>query len=138
MRHKSLLLVQAIRSNHANREGRPTAIFQRLECDRRTDFLREIRSFTLNYYNAVREMLNPIPWLANFNKKKLHGYLEQDFDAAERSVKEVGQASDITECNQIYVAYIQQCVELFAAQILQKHTLKCQVTLKHILSSYSM
>ncbi len=77
--------------------------------------LREIRSFTLNYYNAVREMLKPVPWLANFNKK-FHGYLEQDFDAAERFVKDISQASDITECNRIYVAYIQRCVELFAAQ----------------------
>jgi Phasin protein len=77
--------------------------------------LRELRSFTVNYYNAVGEMLNPIPWLANFNKK-LHGYVEQDFDAAVRFVKDVGQASDVTEFNRIYVAYIQQCVELFAAQ----------------------
>ena len=61
-------------------------------------------------------MLNPIPWLANFNKKKLHGYLEQDFDAAERFVKEVGQASDTTEFTRIYAAYIQQYAELFAAQ----------------------
>ena len=99
--------------------------------------LREIRSFTLNYYKAVGEMLKPVPWLANFNKK-LHGYLEQDFDAAVGFVKDAGQASDVTEFTRIYVAYIQQCVELFAAQILQKHTLKCQVTLKHILSSYSM
>jgi hypothetical protein len=77
--------------------------------------LREIRGFTLNYYNAVGGMLNSIPWLANFNKK-LHGYLEQDFDAAERFVKDVGQASDTTEFTRIYTAYIQHCVELFAAQ----------------------
>jgi len=76
--------------------------------------VREIRSFTVNYYNAVREMLKPVPWLANFDKK-LHGYFEQDFDAAERFVKDVGQASDVTELTRIY-AYIQQCVELFAAQ----------------------
>jgi len=77
--------------------------------------LREIRGFTLNYYNAVRETLTSVPWLANFNKK-LHGYLEQDFDSAERFVKEVGQASDTTEFTRIYAAYIQQCAELFARQ----------------------
>jgi Phasin protein len=77
--------------------------------------LREIRSFTLNYYHAVGEPLNSVPWLAKFNKK-LHGYVEQDFDAAVAFVKDVGQASDITEFTRIYVAYIQQCVELFAAQ----------------------
>jgi hypothetical protein len=77
--------------------------------------LREIRSFTLNPYNAVAEMLKPVPWLAKFNKK-LHGYVEQDFNAAVAFVKDVGQASDITEFTRIYVAYIQQCVELFAAQ----------------------
>jgi hypothetical protein len=73
--------------------------------------LREIRSFTLNYGG----MLNSVPWLANFHKK-LHGYLKQDFDAAERFVKDVGQASDTTEFTRIYAAYIQQCVELFTAQ----------------------
>ena len=77
--------------------------------------LREIRSFTLSYYNAVGGMLNSVPWLANFHKK-LHGYLEQDFDATVGFVKDAGQASDITEFTRIYVAYIQQCVELFAAQ----------------------
>jgi len=100
------------RSNHAGRERRPTAIFQRLTAEQ---ILREIRSFTLNYYNAVGGMLNSIPWLANFNKK-LHGYLEQDFDAAERFVKEVAQASDTTDFTRIYAAYIQQCAELFAGQ----------------------
>jgi hypothetical protein len=77
--------------------------------------LREIRSFTLNYYNAVGGMLNSVPWLTKFNKK-LHDYLEQDFDVAERFVKDAGQASDVTELTRIYIAYIQQCVELFAAQ----------------------
>jgi hypothetical protein len=77
--------------------------------------LREIRSFTKNYYTSIGEMLKPVPWLANFNKK-LHGYVEQDFDAATTFVKDVGQAADIQEITQIYIAYIQQCAELFAAQ----------------------
>ena len=77
--------------------------------------VRESRSFTVNYYKAVGEMLKPAPSLAKFTKK-LHGYLEQDFDATVGFVKDAGQASDITEFTRIYVAYIQQCVELFAAQ----------------------
>jgi hypothetical protein len=77
--------------------------------------VRRIRSFTENYYNSIGEMLKPIPWFANFTKK-LHGYVEQDFDAATTFVKDVSQAADIQEFTWIYIAYIQQCVELFAAQ----------------------
>jgi hypothetical protein len=77
--------------------------------------VREIRSFTINYYNAVGQMLTPVPWLANFNTK-LRVYVEQDFDAAVGFARDIGQASDITEFTRIYVVYVQQCVELFAAQ----------------------
>jgi hypothetical protein len=77
--------------------------------------VRRIRSFTENYFNSMGEMLKPVPWFANFTKK-LHGYVEQDFDAATTFVKEVSQAADIQVFTRIYIAYIQQCVELFAAQ----------------------
>jgi hypothetical protein len=77
--------------------------------------IKETRSFTGNYYNFIGQMLTPLPWLTNFNKK-LHGYLEQDFDAAIEFVQQVSQAADIQDLARIYVAYIQKCVELFAAQ----------------------
>ena len=77
--------------------------------------VREIRSFTGNYYNFIGEMLKPLPWLADFNKK-LHGYIEQDFDAGIEFVQQVSRAADIQDLTRIYVAYVQKCVELFSAQ----------------------
>jgi hypothetical protein len=101
--------------------------------------VRRMRSFTDNYYNSIGEMLKPVPWFANFNKK-LHGYVEQDFDAATTFVKDVSQAADIQEFTRIYIAYIQQCAELFAAQARDFAEAYLDVprntTLKHVLTSY--
>jgi hypothetical protein len=78
--------------------------------------VQEVRGFEENYYSLIQGMMPALPWLANFNKK-LQSYIEQNFAAAYEFTRELSQAKDMQDFVRIHTAYIQKCLQLFAAQM---------------------
>jgi Phasin protein len=76
-------------------------------------FVQEVRGFEENYYSLIREMSTALPWLADFNNK-LHRFAEQDFAAALEFARQVSRAKDMSDVVQIYVSYMQKCLQSFA------------------------
>jgi hypothetical protein len=47
----------------------------------------------------------------------LHSYIEQNFAAAYEFARELSQARDMQDFSRIHTAYIQKCLQSFAAQM---------------------
>jgi hypothetical protein len=78
-------------------------------------FVQEVRRFEENYYSQIREMSTALPWLADFNTKS-HRFAEQDFAAALEFARKVSRANDISDFVQVYVLYMQKCLQSFTAR----------------------
>jgi hypothetical protein len=78
--------------------------------------VQEVRGFEENYYSLIQAMMPALPWLADFNKK-LQSYIEQNFAAAYEFTRELSQAKDIQDFGRIHTAYIQNGLQLSAAQM---------------------
>jgi len=78
--------------------------------------VQEVRGFEENYYSLTQGMMPALPWLEDFNKK-LQSYIEQNFAAAYEFTRELSQAKDMQDFVRIHTAYIQKCLQSFAAQV---------------------
>jgi hypothetical protein len=78
--------------------------------------VQEVRAFEENYYSLIHAMMPALPWLADFNKK-LQSYIEQNFAAAYEFTRELSQAKDMQDFVRIHTAYIQKCLQSYAAQM---------------------
>ena len=78
--------------------------------------VQEVRGFEENYYSLIQWGIPALPWLAAFNKK-LQSYAEEDFAAAYKFARDLGQAKDMRDFGRIQTEYIQNCGSSFASQI---------------------
>jgi hypothetical protein len=78
--------------------------------------VQEVRGFEESYYSFIHGMMRALPWAGDFNKK-LQAYIEQNFAAAYECARELGQARDVQDFVRIHTAYIQKCLQAFAAQM---------------------
>jgi hypothetical protein len=75
----------------------------------------EVRGLEENYYIVMRRTMLTLPWTANITEK-LHGYVEQDFDAAFAFARELSQAKDFQDFARVQMEYFQNCLQLSCAQ----------------------
>jgi Phasin protein len=78
--------------------------------------VQEVRGFEENYYSLIQWAIPALPWLVDFNKK-LQSYTEENFAAAYKFARDLGEAKDMREFGRIQTEYIQKCGSSFAAQI---------------------
>jgi hypothetical protein len=78
--------------------------------------VQEVRGFEENYYSLIHGTTRALPWLDDFNKK-LQTYIEQNFAAASEFALELSQARNMQDFTQIHAAYMQKCLQSFAAQL---------------------
>lgn len=77
--------------------------------------VREVRGLEEIYYSSIQRMMIALPWLTDFNNR-MQSYIEQDFAAAFEFARELSQAKDMQDFARIQTAYIQKCLQSFAAQ----------------------
>ena len=78
--------------------------------------VQEVRGLEESYYAVIHGTMRALPWLEDFNEK-LQSYIDQNFAAAYAFARELSQAKDMQDFGAIYAAYIQRCLQSFAAQM---------------------
>ena len=62
----------------------------------------EVLGFEENYYIVMHRTMLTLPWTANITEK-LHGYVDQDFDAAFAFARELSQAKDFQDFARVHI-----------------------------------
>jgi hypothetical protein len=78
--------------------------------------VQEVRGFEENWYSLVQQAMPTLPWLGDFTKK-MQSYIEQNFATAYDFTRELSQAKDMQDFVRIHTAYIQKCLQSYAAQM---------------------